>query len=405
MATVLFNLKKVILAVSYPNMPSTNNLKRRRCLVFGVTLLTHLLIRGGQSATKKIVRIMPISVKEPRNPNSGEFQFAGFDIDEDGQSKAAVCSDKSCFVYDQFQIANGICDLSNNTDCCFDGGDCCDLSDSVKVSDSPTKEKSPFTDLSYIFNQICPDCDRIRVEEIGNRVCDYRTALDVDCCFDGGDCLIVEQSANDCLQCIIPHSQSQFFPACPDAKISSNVTCTNNANDDPTFCFGAIDCHDCLTCFRPDFVSDNYCDIELLINACCLDGGDCDSTKHSVDLCPSCHFKKYMQQIGDGTCHYELTDHDCCFDGGDCSRPAENSAAWCSSCSSNKQGLYYDLYLSNGICETQYNRSECCFDGSDCIINKQEESCPSCSLDYYQAYVSNRRCDRYVKMQRIPHMP
>ncbi len=43
--------------------------------MFGISLLvigsaiafsTHLLIRGGQSATKKIVRIMPISVKEPR---------------------------------------------------------------------------------------------------------------------------------------------------------------------------------------------------------------------------------------------------------------------------------------------------------------------------------------------------
>ncbi len=349
---------------------------------------------------------------------------------------------KSCLIEDQSVIGNGICDQSLNiSSCCFDGGDCWLEQDILGMSSGcnsllafgnvsfdmicqrSERERcywasSDCQDLDNFFmDQLCPGCRDIAI--VGDHSCNPEIASDSVCCFDIGDCIVGGQQPNDCSNDIdmicdmnqIQRKQSQqhcssladmdcmaadqsLCSSCAATEIMDG-SCSDNLVDDPTCCFDALDCHVCYTCPVVSFVGDNFCDIDLLTESCCLDGGDCKSSlQHAAfTFCSDCSFEKYLHQIGDGSCHMELANNDCCFDGGDCFATTGNSQVWCSSCLSHRPGIFYNLYLANGLCEEQYNEPECCYDGGDCSLLDLDSLCKTCHLDHYQGYVANRKCD------------
>ncbi len=344
-----------------------------------------------------------------------------------------VCSTGKCLDENQLIVGDGTCDNVNGDFCCFDGGDCSESPDdcsSVSGFNSyndmicESKEQALCKDTSndcqdldqFLMGQLCSGCNLSSPVVVGDRSCNFNIAEHTECCFDGGDCLL-DQHSSDPSKCFeeddvicdrkdcspltyssdCKSSEQAICSTCPSGHNQTLLdgVCWDNVIDGPTCCFDALDCHDCFTCPRPESVADHFCDADLLTESCCLDGGDCSLTSIKVSvLCQDCHFAKYLHSIGDGFCQLELANLKCCFDGGDCSATLKNSHNWCSSCTSNRNNVHYDLYLQNGICEDQYNRSECCYDGGDCIfIDQHMELCPSCILDHYVTYVTNQRCD------------
>ena len=369
-----------------------------------VFLSIHLLIQGSGTT---IFKVQQESYSPPL------WSFGGFDrkltidksIDKNLSFVQLLCPTKTCF---QQQIGDGVCHLeSDNTECCFDGGDC------SKGSGSFIHKYGLFLD----FHHLCPECERtVNVIKVGNHACDSDIEVSLDCCFDAGDCQISNDTKRSNTDIWCNNSQEWFqmdtgcevgnkleslCATCPATKNQTLLDgfCSHDLANDPACCFEALDCNECTTCYKPDFVSDSYCDNDLLTAACCLDGGDCDSNHQIVMqssmLCHDCNFPKYLPLVSDGACNIELANQECCFDGGDCLPTNINSFIWCSSCISKADAIFYDVYLNNGICETQYNTPHCCFDGGDCDTQIQDQLCPQCHLDHYQDYVTNKRCDTH----------
>ena len=152
-------------------------------------------------------------------------------------------------------IGDGSCnDESNNEDCIYDGGDCCDYN---------------------ITSEHCTECTCFHRETclagvthgfVGDGVCNDETN-NAECDYDGGDCCGYNIISEHCTECTCFHQET------------------------------------CLAGVTHAFLGDGICNDETNIAECSYDGGDC---------CPN------PNMVGDAICHDETNHLGCNYDGGDC---------------------------------------------------------------------------------------
>ena len=203
-------------------------------------------------------------------------------------------------------VGNSFCnDETNNGNCNYDGGDCCDMNANINS---------------------CSECACYLVETcaagvthvfIGDGVCNDETNI-VECGYDGGDCCAYNINSEYCSECTCFHRET------------------------------------CLAGVTHAFIGDGVCNDETNIVECGYDGGDCCAYNINSEYCSECtcfHRETCLAGvthafIGDGVCNEETNIVECGYDGGDCC-PNPNM-------------------VDNGICNDETNNLECNYDGGDC---------------------------------------
>jgi len=210
-------------------------------------------------------------------------------------------------------IGDSLCDdENNNSECGFDGGDCC--------------QEEPGDG----WDNYCQICECLEAQSdcidqwIGDNFCDDLNN-NSECEMDGGDCCQEEpiagwdQYCNDCFCIEIPETT--------EAPIETTEA--------PSEC---VD----------QWIGDNYCDDQNNNPECDFDGGDCcqeDAEEGWDDYCEICEcfdFPEttqapegsnclFPQWFGDNYCDDENNNSECNFDGGDCCGDDVNTM-YCSEC-------------------------------------------------------------------------
>lgn len=280
---------------------------------------------------------------------------------------------------------NGRCDSENNNGPCgWDGGDCCEASNSLCGSDPeyPCVCLDPAGGVPPEL-QACEGAPA-RVED---GVCDPQNNT-LGCGWDGGDCCVssnalclVESAAGVC-ECLDPLADENLAPGAG--------ACSGN----------------------PMWVSDGWCDSINNNKGCGFDGGDCcKSTCGSATfLCGAyidfaCLDPKAIENqvdlsecvgdvddVGDGRCDVDNNTSSCAYDGGDCCVetcvgvayacgeegyqcvdpevvPQECAEGEFKDCSSRCFGDSFLVWLGDGRCDEgslHLNCAEFEFDQGDC---------------------------------------
>ena len=214
-------------------------------------------------------------------------------------------------------IGDGVCDdHTNNQDCNFDGGDCCQNLDYFDHCIDCCCHQDGCLTHTTPFVTLCPTCNQYMLEYLGNMECNDYTNTE-ECCFDLGDC------------------------------------CDPNASKLPTSC---LDC-DCKenvwTIFTPtepcepeSFISDGFCDDSHNFPICEFDGGDCCSSTSSHEFCSLCH----------------------CISPSNFTEPT------------NYPDKCHDLWIGDGVCDDVNNIQGCFYDEDDCCGDKGQTQFSYCTI-------------------------
>ena len=100
-------------------------------------------------------------------------------------------------------------------------------------------------------------------------------------------------------------------------------------------------------------IGNGFCDLSCNESACNFDGGDCNPTTNSVDLCSEGCLSSFR---GDGVCDSVCNVQACDFDNDDCPKPVLQECA---------PECRLDM-VGDGTCQSQCEVEECSFDASDC---------------------------------------
>ena len=239
----------------------------------------------------------------------------------------SVCS-KAYFdncPYDPARIGDHICDpeISVQKGCCYDSGDCHILDAAQNPIDK------------------CPSCPAHLKINIQDGICQEELKTE-ECCFDLGDCT---KAPNCTLDFVLEH-----------------ITVGDVHSDNRDFISGLLETFQgSLTDLLDQDLGDGVCNQALNHAECYYDGWDC-----KLSACQTCNLPIYMgesQRLGNGICDAAYNTLACCYDLGDCIQEVVD----CVSCTSP-----YKEYVGDGICQLDLNNEECCFDDGDCSI------CPTC---------------------------
>ncbi len=154
-------------------------------------------------------------------------------------------------------------------------------------------------------------------------------------------------------------------------------------------CFDLGDCNlvqasICPTCDNvlPSHLKNFYCNPELNNIQCCFDSGDCYHDRFQCDTC----LDKDLSWFRDSVCDKELNSLECCYDGGDCSCPSCSLLDTSNDFEPNRRWIWggvplYLMALGNWQCDRLLDTPECCFDGFDCRLN-YNRICPTCGKEH-----------------------
>ncbi|CAM9522446.1 unnamed protein product, partial [Ectocarpus sp. 12 AP-2014] len=327
-------------------------------------------------------------------------------------------------------IGDGYCDYgSNNEECGFDGGDCCECT-CVSVYDDDYSCSSTGSGFACVDPAAsCVDDDDITIEqalncfplEFGDGWCDQENTNEI-CGYDGGDC---------CECTCVNAWDDDYSCTANSACIDPSAPCVDD--DDVT-----VDMVE--NCGYVGSVGNGWCDEENNNEACGYDGGDCcectcqpldtdDGTDDyfqngcgngfacidphaacvndddiTLDIVENCD----SVSVGNGFCDMDNNNEACAYDGGDCcertreDQPNQECGRWSgfacidpeAPCVDDDsftvdmvESRKYPGSFGNGWCDEDNNTEECAYDGGDCC----ECTCESLEDDDY-ACRSNFAC-------------
>ena len=225
----------------------------------------------------------------------------------------------------------------NNSDCGFDGGDCCDTALNGNgicdpFNNFPLCNNFDGGDCRHPDSYDWPDCP-YNPQYIGDSNCLSHYNIS-ECGFDGGDCCATSLFGDG-----ICHKFNSFFK-CND--YDGGDCRPPNVKDWPN----------CP--YNPSIIGDGICQNHTKISPSCnFDGGDC------------CDALKTENRICDGFNNF-LT---CDFDGGDC-KPINKT----SNCPHNP------CFIGDGICDDHLKNAHCSYDEEDCF-SYSPTCCPTFDVD------------------------
>merc|ERR1711962_1649639 len=291
-------------------------------------------------------------------------------------------------------IGDNYCDdQNNNSECGFDGGDCC--------QEEPAEG----------WDEYCSDCSCIEIPEttdgptegptvvptegptegptggptdgppeptgcvdqwIGDSFCDDDNN-NFECDFDGGDCCPEEPS----------DGWDNYCQSCECLEMPETTEGPFEPIEAPS---------DCID----QWIGDNFCDDQNNNPECEMDGGDCCQEEPVAgwdNYCSDClcieipettesPFECIEHWIGDNFCDDQNNNPECEFDGGDCCQE-EAGDGWdnyCQICecldmpettetpfeTTQAPSECVDQWIGDNYCDDQNNNPECDFDGGDC---------------------------------------
>jgi len=221
-----------------------------------------------------------------------------------------------------------------------------------------------------------PDCDVGNPILIGDGKCNGVAYNNLECGFDGGDCLI--DGYPDC-HVDWPHWVGGGYCL----RMYNTEACGWDAGECIEFNKKYPDCDANL----PWKIGDGHCDDYAPYNTlqCGFDEGDCVPVP--VDGYPNCILLPAEHEyIGDGECDETIgmyNTKECGYEGGDCERNPVTNYTDCF--------VHNTSWIGNGYCHGGvYNTAACGFDGGDCDV--YNEKYPDCDVDYPEN-IGDGRCD------------